>query len=170
MKNANKIITLFLISIIIFSLTSCKQDDKNTTKTNDIITWNEITKKGVDEQLLMTNINQEKLEYIAKELQTITTILVEKGNKDKSYWQTAQWYNDVKNSIQYQNVIKLNNVALKPLYLIIYKSPNQGLYEYICALAFTDVYGGDFAKEVSWSTSKEFLKLFNQKILNNQTS
>lgn len=46
--------------------------------------------------------------------------LVKKG-KNKNYWLTGQWHNDVVASKQYTNVVSLNKKAIKPLFLIIYK-------------------------------------------------
>ena len=60
-----------------------------------------------------------------------------------------------------------NKHAIKPLYLIIYKSPNQGSYEYICAMALSKLVNFDDITD-SWSTSKEFLEKFNQKVINNR--
>ena len=57
---------------------------------------------------------------------------------------------------------------MKPLYWIIYKSPNSGMYEYICATALYEISGYDFMREngeLTWSTSKEFIEVFNEQIL-----
>lgn len=50
---------------------------------------------------------------------------------------------------------------MKPLYLILYKSPNAGMYEYICAQALYELSGYEF----EWENSKEFLEKFNEKVL-----
>ena len=57
--------------------------------------------------------------------------------------------------------------AIKPLYLIIYKSPNQGSYEYICAMALSKLVNFDNVT-YSWSTSKGFLEKFNQKVISDR--
>lgn len=57
--------------------------------------------------------------------------------------------------------------AIKPLYLIIYKSPNQGSYEYICAMALSKLVNFNDVID-SWSTSKEFLEMFNQKVISDR--
>jgi hypothetical protein len=59
----------------------------------------------------------------------------------------------------------MGNKAAKPLYLIIYKSSNQGLFEYICAMALNEItnYNHD-----DWKTSKEFLNDFNEYIIEHQ--
>lgn len=68
----------------------------------------------------------------------------------------------------YQNVLDMGAAAMKPLYLIIYKSPNTGLYEYICAMALDELSGYDFSNENPgevWANSKDFLALFDQNVL-----
>lgn len=43
-----------------------------------------------------------------------------------------------------------------------------GMYEYICASAFYEISGYDFTKEngeLIWSTSEEFIEVFNEQIL-----
>lgn len=65
----------------------------------------------------------------------------------------------------------MGNQAVKPLYWIIYKSENQGMYEQICALALDKLSGYDFDEDgdgIKWSTSKEFLEEFIQPVLDNQ--
>lgn len=54
---------------------------------------------------------------------------------------------------------------MKPLYLIIYRSPYAGEYEYLCANILYELSGFDF----EWANSKEFLEKFNQKVLENKT-
>ena len=58
----------------------------------------------------------------------------------------------------------MGEAAMKPLYLILYKSQNAGLYEYICANALYELSGYDF----EWANSKEFMENFNKKIIENR--
>ena len=63
-------------------------------------------------------------------------------------------------------MLEIGNPAMKPLYWIIYKSPNAGMYEYICAMALYELSGYDFLNEdgsLSWTNSKEFVERFNEK-------
>lgn len=132
------------------------------------ITWPEMSDDGVDEVLLIKNINQDDLEYIATELEALTKMITDKGERDQSYWLTADWYTDAQNSQMYQNVLDMGAAAMKPLYLIIYKSPNTGLYEYICAMTLDELSGYDFSNENPgevWANLKDFLALFDQKVL-----
>mgnify|MGYP006948544004 CR=1 FL=1 len=44
-------------------------------------------------------------------------------------------------SDRYKKVLGMGEAAMKPLYWIIYKSPEAGLYEYICARALAELSG-----------------------------
>ena len=83
------------------------------------------------------------------------------------FYFSARWYKYTLDSQQFNEVINMGNNAIKPLYLIIYKSPNQGSYEYICAMALSKLVNFDNVAD-SWSTSKEFLEKFNQKVISNR--
>lgn len=145
------------------------ESSDNTSKENEKIVWDEINKQGVvDENLLIKNIDQEILTHVAYQLQSICKEISAKGEKDKNYWLTGQWYTDIVDSKQYKNVISLNKKAMKPLFLIIYKSPNAGMYEWTCSKALEEISGFDFSgknNDRTWSNSKEFLKNFTDIII-----
>ena len=135
---------------------------------NEDIVWDEVTENGVDEELLLKNIDEKTLTFIAQQFQDICKKIGEKEKKDKFYWLKGEWYHDVMDSKQYHNVILLGNKAMKPLFLIIYKSPIAGLYEWICSKALTEISGFDFSNEnngAGWGNSKEFLEMFIDRIL-----
>lgn len=127
-----------------------------------------MTENGVDEELLLKNIDEKTLTFIAQQFQDICKKIGEKEKKDKFYWLKGEWYHDVMDSKQYHNVILLGNKAMKPLFLIIYKSPIAGLYEWICSKALTEISGFDFSNEnngAGWGNSKEFLEMFIDRVL-----
>lgn len=135
---------------------------------NEDVVWDEVTENGVDEELLLKNIDEKTLTVIAQQFQDICTKIGEKEKKDKFYWLKGEWYHDVMDSKQYHNVILLGNKAMKPLFLIIYKSPIAGLYEWICSKALTEISGFDFSNEnngAGWGNSKEFLEMFIDRVL-----
>lgn len=141
--------------------------NKEQADNSEDVVWDEVSDKGVDEDLLIKNIDEETLTYIAHQLQDICSEIIEKQKKDKFYNLTG-WYNDVMGSEQYSNVISLGKKAMKPLFLIIYKSPSAGFYEWVCSKALTEISGFDFSKEnngAGWSNSKEFLEMFIQRLL-----
>lgn len=139
----------------------------NTTNEETNIKWDEISQEGVNEELLFKNINVKKLESIATLLQSLSKEISEKEKEDIDFVLSAGWYKYTLDSPQFNEVINMGNSAIKPLYWIIYKSSNQGSYEYICAMALSKLVDFD-DKNNSWSTSKEFLEKFNQKIISNR--
>lgn len=135
---------------------------------NEDVVWDEVTENGVDEELLLKNIDEKTLTFIAQQFQDICKKIGEKEKKDKFYWLKGEWYHDVMDSKQYHNVILLGNKAMKPLFLIIYKSPIASLYEWICSKALTEISGFDFSNEnngAGWGNSKEFLEMFIDRVL-----
>lgn len=141
--------------------------EKNSEEQEEVV-WVEVNKNGVNEDLLIKNIDEETLTYIAQQLQDVCKEIDEKGQKDKNYWLTGQWYDDVMNSKQYNNVVSLGKNAMKPLFLIIYKSEKAGMYEWVCSKALTEISGFDFSGEndgAGWRNSKEFLEMFIAKII-----
>lgn len=135
---------------------------------NEDVVWDEVTENGVDEELLLKNIDEKTLKFIAQQFQDICKKIGEKEKKDKFYWLKGEWYHDVMDSKQYHNVILLGNKAMKPLFLIIYKSPIAGLYEWICSKALTEISGFDFSNEnngAGWGNSKECLEMFIDRVL-----
>lgn len=142
-------------------------NNKKQSENNEDVVWNEITKNGVNEELLIKNMNKQTLTYIAQQLQDIVTKIYEKGEREKFYWLTGQWFNDLMGSKQYRNVISLGNKAMKPLFLIIYKSKDAGMYEWACSKALTELSGLDFSdvnNGCGWGNSREFLELFIERI------
>lgn len=137
---------------------------KSTKAENNEINWDEITTEGVDEQKLIENINKADLEKIATLLQNLSHEIGEK-QKEPDFYFTGQWHSYILESKQFNEVLNMGNDALKPLYLIVYKSPNQYLYEYICCMAIQKI--TDYEVE-DWNTSKDFLEKFNKYICDNR--
>ena len=142
-------------------------NDNNTVNNEENIGWDEITEEGVDEELLFQNVNIKDLEKISTLLQSLSAEIAQKEKEDINFYLSAGWYKYTLDSKQFNEVINMGKDAIKPLYLIIYKSPNQGSYEYICAMALSKLVNFDDVTD-SWSTSKEFLEKFNQKVISNR--
>ena len=118
----------------------------------------------------MENLDAEALETVAAELQTLVEEEVEAERTNPEIVITEGWTR-VFDSQQYNKVLNMGESAMKPLYWIIYKSPNAGMYEYICATALYELSGYDFTNEdgsLTWVNSKEFLDRFNEKILSDR--
>lgn len=136
-------------------ISMCSIDDSSKK-----ITWDEITSNGVNEQMLVENIDTEILKEIAAELQTLVEEETEEERRNPEIVITEGW-GRVFSSERYKKVISIGEPAMKPLYLIIYKSANAGAYEYICAKALYDISGYDF----EWVNSKDFLEKFNEQVI-----
>lgn len=108
----------------------------------------------------MQNIDTETLETIAAELQALCDEVIEEEQQNPEIMFT-EGFPRVFEKERYKKVIGMGDIAMKPLYLIIYKSENSGMYEYICARALYDLSGFDF----DWINSEEFLEKFNSEIL-----
>ena len=82
-------------------------------------------------------------------------------------------YNDVIYSKQYKSVVSVGKKEMKPLFLIIYKSKEARMYEWVCSKALDEISGFDFSglnNGVGWSNSREFLKAFTDKIIEQKIS
>lgn len=143
-----------------------EKQEEDTTE-NLAIEWDEITEDGVDEELLCENMDTDTLEYVATELQTLVEEEAKAEQENPDIVLTEGWVR-VFESEHYSNVLRLGKQAMKPLYWIIYKSSNAGQYEYICAYALYEISGYDFTDDngcLTWSDSKEFLNVFNERII-----
>lgn len=149
------------------NISSSPVNTVNNEKSKENIEWDEITEEGVNEELLFQNVNTKDLEKIATLLQSLSGEIAKKEKEDINFYLSAEWYKYTLNSQQFNEVINMGNDAIKPLYLIIYKSSNRGSYEYICAMALSKLVNFDDVTD-SWSTSKEFLEKFNQKVISNR--
>ncbi len=186
-----KIISMIGIVSFLFIITSCNHKDvgdisvdttQQVEETNnqhielqdtietDSLSWLEITEDGVNEELFFENLDAEVLEAVATELQTLVEEEAEAEQANPEILITDGWTR-VFNSQQYQKVLNMGESAMKPLYWIIYKSQNEGMYEYICATALYELSGYDFTNEdgsLTWNNSKEFLERFNERILSDR--
>lgn len=133
----------------------------------ETLDWPEITEHGVEEERFLKNLDTDVLEAIAAELQALVDESV-KEEQENPEIVLSEGFVRVFNSEHYHRILEMGSAAMKPLYWIIYKSPNAGLYEYICAMALDELSGYDFSQEdglLSWTNSKEFLEKFDEKIL-----
>ena len=163
----NDVINRDDFKINVENISSTPVNTVNNEKNKENIEWNEITEDGVNEKLLVQNVNIKDLEKIATLLQSLSEEIAQKEKEDINFYLSAGWYKYTLDSQQFNEVINMGNEAIKPLYLIIYKSPNQGSYEYICAMALSKLVDFDDVTD-SWSTSKEFLEKFNKKVISNR--
>lgn len=124
------------------------------------ITWEEITENGVNEELLLKNININILNEIGNELQTLVNEAYEEERANPEIIVTEGWARILEYE-RFKKLVDIGDSAMKPLYLIIYKSQNRGVYEYLCAYALYKISGYDFF----WSTTDEFMEKFNEEVI-----
>ena len=124
------------------------------------ITWKEITENGVNEELLLKNIDIDILNEVSSELQTLVNEAYEEDRANPEIIFTEGWARILEYD-RFKKLVDIGDSAMKPLYLIIYKSQNRGIYEYLCAYALYKISGYDFF----WSTTDEFMEKFNEQVL-----
>lgn len=144
-----KISAIFLLSILLV-FSGCNQKTDNTVNTQSSSESNDASE----------SIDTETLETITEELQALCDEVIEEEQQNPEIMFT-EVFPRVFEKDRYKKVIGMGDIAMKPLYLIIYKSENSGMYEYICARALYDLSGFDF----DWINSEEFLEKFNKEIL-----
>ena len=135
---------------------------ENSGSESTEITWNEILADGVDEEKLMEAVDTAVLERVAALLQELTGEIEKREREDPEFAFGAGWYTYTFESEQFQEVLEMGNAAAKPLYLILYKSPHQGLYEYICCMALERITKVEIE---DWESAKDFIEQFGSKIL-----
>ena len=132
--------------------------------------WNEISESGVNEDLLLENMDINLLQEIARNLQGAIKEETNEERENPEIVITEGWTR-VFNKEGYKNVINIGKPAMKPLYYILYKSHNNGLYEYLCATALQEISGIGYQKGDStydWNNAKEYLEIFTEEIIKNK--
>ena len=104
--------------------------------------------------------NVDVLNKIGNELQTLVNEAYEEERANPEIIFTEGWARILEYD-RFKKVVDIGVPAMKPLYLIIYKSQNRGVYEYLCAYALYQISGYEFF----WSTTDEFMENFNAQIL-----
>lgn len=137
-----------------------------------IVDWSDITVNGLNEDSFVQKLDTEVLQEVAAKLQFLVEeeLAEEKENPEiilsESF--TRVFQKDI-----YHEVIAMGDKAQMPLYYILYKSPNNVMYEHICAVALSELTGLDFMNEsgnyYDWSSGKEYLELFNKYMIENQS-
>lgn len=127
--------------------------------------WSDISNGELNEESFVQKLDAYTLKEVAFELQALVDeeIAEEKENPDIIL---TEGFARVFRKEQYLRVLDMGESAEMPLYYILYKSEYDGMYEYICANALSELTGFEFMNESGdyreWSTGKEYLKLFNE--------
>ena len=141
--------------------------DRLKTDGDSTMDWPEITRDGIDEELLLQNLNIDDLETVANELQTLVDEIRQQEIESPEFVLQGKWLDYVYGSEHYATVLSMETAAMRPLYWIIYKSESAGVYEWICSDALDELSGFDFEDEngTRWADSKDFLRRFNEMVL-----
>lgn len=128
--------------------------------------WHEITGEEIEEDIFLENLDVDMLETIAQQFQSLVSDIEAHQFEDPESVLRAEWINDYKNSIQYNYVVDLGIKAVKPMYYILYKCEQAGLYEYIICSAINDITQYHFSNSDNyrWSDAYEFRQLYNEKV------
>jgi hypothetical protein len=122
-----------------------------------------ITVEEMDEETFIEQLDTDILTTVAEKLQEVTDEIGRKQAADPESVLRGDWVTDYSNSEQYHYVINQGVKAVKPMYYILYKSNQAGLYEYIISSAIYDIIGYDFSndKGYQWATAFEFREKYN---------
>lgn len=169
-----------MISLIMISLAGCKSASDNSrspesgTSAADTVyhaDWSDITADGLDEASFYEKLDTDLLQEIAAKFQSLIEEEKEEEEENPEIVIT-EGFMRIFQKEKYKEVISLGERAEMPLYFILYKSPNNGLYEYMCATALSELTGLDFLEEsgttYGWSNAKEYLELFNKYMASKQ--
>lgn len=125
--------------------------------------WSDLTADGLDEDAFRPKLDTALLQDIAAKLQSVVEETQAEERADQSII-LSEGPARVFRKEQYLDVIGMGERAELPLYYILYKSPNDGLYEYLCAVALSQLTGLDFmdasGDHYAWTSGKGYLALF----------
>lgn len=141
---------------------------ESTGEEKSAVDWSGITENGVDEDIVLQNLDIGVLEEIAEKLQNRVKEEEIAEAEDPAFTLEGKWYPFMFDSNAYKEVVALGEEAMLPLFWILYKSPNAGLYEYTCASALaelSEVYFEDEAAFPDWKDSRDFLEQFTKRIV-----
>ena len=140
------------------------ENSEETNEQNEI-NWEEITENSVNEELLLQNIDVDILNQIGSELQTLVDEAYAEERANPEIIVTEGWARILEYD-RFKRVVDIGVPAMKPLYLIIYKSSNRGVYEYLCAYALYQISGYDFlAISTALTTLSTSLHLEDPKVV-----
>lgn len=152
--------------------TSTEATSPIETDTSYIVDWSDITVSGLDENAFIQKLDTELLQDVAAKLQSLVDEELAEEDENPGIILSEGFVRVFKKEL-YLEVIDMGDKAEMPLYYILYKSPNNEMYEYICAVALSELTGLDFMNEsgdyYDWASGKEYLELFNAYMIDNQS-
>ena len=192
-----KVAVLLMVALLSAALAGCKAQDKDADIVNnkapegtvtileekenisDTVVetdssysadWSDISANGLNEASFLEKLDTEILEDVALKIQTMVDEEVAEESENPEIV-LSEGFVRVFKTENYQEVISIGERAEMPLYYILYKSNSDGMYEFICATALSELTGLDFMNEsgayYDWTSGKEYLELFNEYMLSN---
>lgn len=178
---------LLITALMAITLSGCKPNNATTsaelevttesttsigTDSSYIVDWSDITVNGLDEDSFIQKLDTEVLQNVATNLQSLVDEELAEENENQEIILSEGFTRVFKKEL-YLEVIDMGNKAEMPLYYILYNSPNNEMYEYICAVALSELTGLDFMNEsgdyYDWTSGEEYLELFNEYMLDKQS-
>ena len=124
--------------------------------------WSDLTADGLDEDAFLPKLDTACLQDVAAKLQSLVEEEVAEEEKDRDLI-LSEGPARIFQKEQYRAVIGMGERAAMPLYYILYRSPNDGMYEYLCAVALSELTGLDFmdasGDHYAWTSGKGYLAL-----------
>lgn len=147
--------------------TAYRQTVKKTLPAADFSDgWREITADGVDIVAMEKNADGEIIKSITAQVKAIVReqVAYEQAHPESF---SSDGYARVFETEGFKQIVEIGESAMKPLYVIIYKSNGDGMFEHICATALYRLSGLELSASdgtQNWTTGKEFVERFNEKI------
>ena len=171
MKQAVKVSVALFLVLILLCACGAAVPPQETTGEDSVVTaadpWAAITEEGVDDAAFDAALDQTMVETVAEKLQTAVEKEAADEEANPALVLTEGWTR-IFDFAEYRDVLALGKEAMPALYWIVYKSEQNGLYEFVCANALYELSGYDFtiADGVrQWDNAKALLPLLNEKIL-----
>lgn len=134
--------------------------------------WSDLTAEGLDEDDFLEKLDIACLQDVAAKLQSVVEETQAEERADQSVILSEGPARAFQKE-QYLAVIAMGERAELPLYYILYRSPNDGMYEYLCAVALSELTGLDLmdasGDHHAWTSGKGYLALFQAHMAETRT-
>lgn len=119
----------------------------------------------------MTSAYAQTTNSIENKMESLMTEIDDLSKNNEQLALNSNPYAYVENSKDYKEIVEMGVRAVKPLYDLLYKSPDAGLYEYILALAIQEITQQEYIYHVDygWKNSLEFRLCYETKVNNSIT-
>ncbi|GKX32147.1 hypothetical protein SH1V18_46270 [Vallitalea longa] len=115
-----------------------------------------------------TKVYAQTTDDVDEKLNTIMDELEELKKSNPIIAMSSSPYAIVEEITSYDELVNMGIEAVKPMYDILYKRPDAGLYEYILAMAIEEITNQEYIYDVDygWSNALEFRLCYERKVNN----